>query len=103
MLPRVRGVFLQIVALSLTLFAWSNDVLHIMHLGADETLAQHDASTGNEEPDTTRTDGLTDEVALAPDRISVRPVLRGSLAPARQDASREGEDHSRIPTRPPRW
>lgn len=82
--------------------AWSSDVLHVMHLGADETLAQHDATTGNEEPDSTRGDGLSDDLAVEPERFLL-PVPSRARQPvfARPDDA-AGDDHSRILTRPPR-
>lgn len=99
---RMRVVLIQIVALLLTLIAWSSDVLHVMHLGADETLAQHESTTGNEEPDAPRNDGLTDEVAIEHETITLCLLPRNDRARVEQLASPEGDDHSLALMRPPR-
>lgn len=98
----MRVVLLQTVALLLTLIAWGSDVLHVMHLGAEETLAEHESTTGNEEPDAPRSDGLTDDVTIAHDAMAWCLPPRKSRALFEQLQNPEGDEHSLGLMRPPR-
>jgi hypothetical protein len=98
----MRLLVLQTLALVLTCLAWGSDVLHMMHIGADETFAEHDASTGNEEPEGPRADGLGDEVAIS----SEAPAILDAPAKARALhvalVAPSGDGHSLGLMRPPR-
>jgi hypothetical protein len=90
------------LALLLTLTAWANDVLHIMHLGAAETLAEHEATTGNEEPDAPRNDGIGDEPAITIDALDLATMATRSGCALDHSVGSDGDDHSRDLMRPPR-
>lgn len=98
----MRLIMFQTIALLLTLTAWGSDVLHIMHMGAEESLAQHGATTGNEEPDGPRNDGIGDEPAITTDAIAVDALPSKGSIPLDYRVRCDGDDHSRALMRPPR-
>lgn len=98
----MRVVLVQTIALVLTLTAWGSDVMHVMHLGAAETLVEHEATTGNEEPDAPRTDGLGDEVAITVEALDLCMASITKRQTSDQFRGPAGDDHSLGLMRPPR-
>jgi len=92
----------RVVALLLTLTAWSADVLHIMHVGAEETVAEHDATTGDEEPDTSSGDGLSDEPAIVVELASLDASSTKGTGAHELHTGPVGDDHGRDLMRPPK-